>query len=641
MGVACQSERKTKYSGLFNYNKEKEKSYINSIGTIDFKELFLENLSPEFLQLFKENINSFYSQPFIEGICYEYGLFEKTKDAKKAFNIYKEGADLKYDYLCMYRLHRIYLIDYRDFGLRKNEDLHRLYLYKCFAYLPFLIMRKNYYLLNKININYELITILEKYEHKRYTIFDRFMEFLDNNKIQFNVSTNDIKLMKGVFKSYFSSQLIEKNIDELNVLLDFQEIDNSYYEALLKYCNFYLKYSGDKCDKGKIKLIFDVLIDAKYYKACCDYGRFLMEEKKIKQALNVFKLGSDNGQQFCFCEYFYLSLWANDFKNILSDYNMISYILKNMCLFIAFDQLGTNSFFYTMNYLIKHSSFKQQIQNEFKKYAIEVFKIKERYLQIEKNEIPDNNLGQRFIIEIPNNFGIMYYYGIPDILKSNKEKAMFFLLKSYLLAKEKNYGYFKRFNYAYIYRCRKYLFKINKISLRKFNKTKEKLFRFYEESKLDELNTFELYNYYKLYKVIVNENTQNKLIEILKKGITGNHGYHFRNIVYKEKCKVALGKESSNDSSLIFNSRIIQDEEITENDIVLKFKTSNGQRYAIRVPKNIQFIVAILKLYSKYPNLETEKMPTYSYNGSKIYLYDSIQDNGLEDGNEIIIKDNE
>ena len=106
-----------------------------------------------------------------------------------------------------------------------------------------------------------------------------------------------------------------------------------------------------------------------------------------------------------------------------------------MCLFIAFDQLGTNSFFYTMNYLIKHSSFKQQIQNEFKKYAIEVFKIKERYLQIEKNEIPDNNLGQRFIIEIPNNFGIMYYYGIPDILKSNKEKAMFFLLKSYLLAK--------------------------------------------------------------------------------------------------------------------------------------------------------------------------------------------------------------
>ena len=177
--------------------------------------------------------------------------------------------------------------------------------------------------------------------------------------------------------------------------------------------------------------------------------------------------------------------------------------------------------------------------------------------------------------------------------------------------------------------------------MRKFNKTKEKLFRFYEESKLDELNTFELYNYYKLYKVIVNENTQNKLIEILKKGITGNHGYHFRNIVYKEKCKVALGKESSNDSSLIFNSRIIQDEEITENDIVLKFKTSNGQRYAIRVPKNIQFIVAILKLYSKYPNLETEKMPTYSYNGSKIYLYDSIQDNGLEDGNEIIIKNNE
>ena len=194
----------------------------------------------------------------------------------------------------------------------------------------------------------------------------------------------------------------------------------------------------------------------------------------------------------------------------------------------------------------------------------------------------------------------MYYYGISDISKSDKEKAMFFLLKSYLLAKERKYDYFKRFNYAYIYKCRKYLFKKNKISSRKFNKTKEKLFRFYEESNLDELNIFELYNYYKLYKIIVNENNQNKLIAILKKGIEGNHGYHFRNIVYKEKCKVALEKESSNNSSLIYNSTLLQNEEINEGDIILKFKAPDGQRYALKVQKNIQFIIAILKLYSKY-----------------------------------------
>ena len=36
----------TPRSGLFNYDKEKEKVYLNSIGKIDFKELIMESLSP-------------------------------------------------------------------------------------------------------------------------------------------------------------------------------------------------------------------------------------------------------------------------------------------------------------------------------------------------------------------------------------------------------------------------------------------------------------------------------------------------------------------------------------------------------------------------------------------------------------------
>ena len=55
----------------------------------------------------------------------------------------------------MYRMNRIFLIDYKDFGLQKNEDLHRLYLYKCFAYLPYIIIDRAYYLLNKIDVTYE------------------------------------------------------------------------------------------------------------------------------------------------------------------------------------------------------------------------------------------------------------------------------------------------------------------------------------------------------------------------------------------------------------------------------------------------------------------------------------------------------
>ena len=36
----------TPISGLFSYDKEKEKIFLNSIEKIDFKELFMEGLSP-------------------------------------------------------------------------------------------------------------------------------------------------------------------------------------------------------------------------------------------------------------------------------------------------------------------------------------------------------------------------------------------------------------------------------------------------------------------------------------------------------------------------------------------------------------------------------------------------------------------
>ena len=59
---------------------------------------------------------------------------EKPINKSKAFKAYKDGADNKYDYFCMYRLHRIFLNDYQIFNLERNIDLDRLYLYKCFAY---------------------------------------------------------------------------------------------------------------------------------------------------------------------------------------------------------------------------------------------------------------------------------------------------------------------------------------------------------------------------------------------------------------------------------------------------------------------------------------------------------------------------
>lgn len=387
-------------SGLFNYDKEKETIILNSIGKIDFKELFMESLTPKFLKLFKGNINLFYSKPFAEGISYEYGLFNKSKNMKKAFEIYKDAADNKYDYLCMYRMNRIFLTDYKSFDLEKNGDLHRLYLYKCFAYLPYVTLDRSSFILNKIDVTKEIDIILDKFENNRYDIFNQFMEFLEKNKKQFNITVNDIYLMKSIFKCYFSSKLIQEDITYIDNLLDFnkEKGENVYFEAQLKYCNFYLEYSKEKCDNEKINNIFDYLIKSGYYKAVYDYGQFLKKEKKYEEAKSMFKKGFDNAQRFCLNDYTNLLINLTYFNNFLTDYSLISYILKNMCLIISFDKLGISNFYYTIYYLIKHSSFKQKILNDFSKYVKEMFQNEKKYLQIEKNELIDNNFAEVYTI---------------------------------------------------------------------------------------------------------------------------------------------------------------------------------------------------------------------------------------------------
>ena len=170
----------------------------------------------------------------------------------------------------MYRMHRIFLTDYKDFGVPKNADLHRLYLYKCFAYLPFLILIGSYYLLNKIDVANELSILNDEYDNQNSGNLDKFISFLENHKYQFNISYNDLLLIKCVMYNYFAPKEYSKKY--LDNLLTLEHTGNSFYEARLKYCNFYLKNYADNCDKRKIKTIFDNLIKMDYYKACSDYG---------------------------------------------------------------------------------------------------------------------------------------------------------------------------------------------------------------------------------------------------------------------------------------------------------------------------------------------------------------------------------
>ena len=81
----------------------------------------------------------------------------------------------------------------------------------------------------------------------------KFLDFLRANKNQFKVTNNDLDLIINSLGCYLDPGTIKEKMDLLNYFLKSDESrDNGYYESRLKYCNFYIDYSGDKCDKKKL-----------------------------------------------------------------------------------------------------------------------------------------------------------------------------------------------------------------------------------------------------------------------------------------------------------------------------------------------------------------------------------------------------
>ena len=624
---------------ILNLDEEKEKLIKNKIGAINFKDLFMESLSTEFLKLFKKNKHLFYAQSFLEGICKEYGLMGKLENIKEAYEIYKNGADNEYDYLCMYRLHRIFLEDYEKFGLEKNYELDRLYLYKCYAYAPYSIMDGTYYIFNKINITHELIIYFDYLDNSNLTTFNEFFVFINNNRDIFNVTYNDIYLMECVILSMFNPEA-KNDISFLDKFLEIKkrnENDKAYYESRLKYCNFYIEFSGEKCDKDKVNNIFDKLINSEYYKALYDYAKFLINEGKFDDAKNKLKLGTDKSQQFCLGEYIFILLQSYNLEQLLSDYKIITYFFDHFCLEICLEKLSLSSFYYAFYYLTKHSFFKENIKKDYNKYAFEIYKIYEKFEEINNNDVLLNIFSEKYQIWTYENLGKIYYYGIFGLLESNKDKALIYFKKVYKLAKEKNYIYIMRINYLFAYKSRKHLYKKNRLTLTKLNKTKGKLFQIYEKTVEKNLSSIELYNYYKLYKFGVIGNTFEKKLRLLKEGKNIKIIYNFTEFIYKEKCKFALQCEYSttfyNQIHLPLKNEFLEN----KNNICLIFKTTEGGQYQIYVQKDIQFIKVTHILFNIYPELCGKNIGNYVCNGEKVGIYKTVSENKLENGSNILI----
>ena len=205
----------------------------------DYKKLFFEHLGPELRKLYMNKKDKLFINKFLEASQYEYGFFDNKIDLQKAFNLYKKYADLN-DYFCMYKMHVIYLCEYEKFNVHFNRVLEKIYLFKCFAYLPNYIEDWNMKLFETIDVILEIAQqlYLEDGNLEKHL---KFFDLLSEQKEKYNLSENDINLMKCVLLCYFhieGSDLPMLSFSTLNSLVPTNDLDYAYYNARNKCIYF-------------------------------------------------------------------------------------------------------------------------------------------------------------------------------------------------------------------------------------------------------------------------------------------------------------------------------------------------------------------------------------------------------------------
>ena len=116
--------------------------------------------------------------------------------------------------------------------------------------------------LNKISITDEVLNYFNILDDSKFDNANQFLKSLKSYYKGFNITLNDIKLMEYVILAMFN-QNVKNNYEYLEDFLKIEKEnknDIAYYESQLKFCNFYIDYSGEKCDKKRVIDIFDKLI---------------------------------------------------------------------------------------------------------------------------------------------------------------------------------------------------------------------------------------------------------------------------------------------------------------------------------------------------------------------------------------------
>ena len=448
--------------------KLQEYSYI-----LDYNKIFFEHLGPELKKIFINKKDKIILKNFLEASQYEYGFLDTKIDLSKALSIYKKYADLN-DYFCMYKMHLIYLCEYEKFNVPLSRVLEKIYLLKCFAYLPNYIDDWGLKLFEAIDIKLEIKQMLAL-EDKKLENHQLFFELLYNEKEKYNLSENDINLMKGVLFCNFSEEGIDSQIISfctLNSLIPENEFDYAYYNAKNKCCYYRtnLKLENFLSDSD-IEKFYKEIEDKKLYEFYGDYGNYLLD-KNIRTTPEIIELiisSANEGYLFNSFRAYQCLLDFYGFDEIMQDYNKASTILNYLLDEIVFEKLSFSYFSLLTGFLIKYSKFPEKIISNYLIYVKEVNDfISATLTKIEKENQVFKDQEYYYAIK-----AYIYYFGFKGIEEQNFLKAIELLDKSNSIT---NKIYVQKNNEFFKYIIKK---SMPSVSSDELKKAKKELIEFY------------------------------------------------------------------------------------------------------------------------------------------------------------------
>ena len=462
---------------LFSSDNELVNKLKENAVKLDYKNVFFDHLGPELNKLFEKNKNKVSIKNFLDASQYEYGFFNKEIDLQKAFSLYKKYAD-EYDYLCMYKMHIIYLCEYDKFNVGFNRILEKIYLFKCFAYLPNYVYDWRLKLFEKIDVLLEIAKMLDLEDmnlDKHKLFFDLLIAYKDN----YNLSENDVNLMKGTFYCYFNKQVEDDlNILSFSILSSIMpqgESDFAYYNARNK-CVYFRESMNLKTiiSDTEIEKFYKEIEDKKLYQFYGDYGNYLLDkkDKANPEIIKILATASNEGDLFGSFRAYQASIDYYDLDDVLEDFDKASNILDFLLDEIVFEKLMFSQFILLVGLLIKYSKFPEKIEEKYFPYVKEI----NDYINsiLEKEETIKEKLEHYYIIK-----SYIYYFGFKDIEERNLQKSLELQDKALSITNE---IYAKRRNHIFRYNIIKILHEKKLKSDEELNKEKKNMIQFYYDN---------------------------------------------------------------------------------------------------------------------------------------------------------------